>query len=153
MHERNIRVVYLRPFAHQWDMGKGPLSIEATNVEIVRQIADGVRKYGLRLGGASPIYAFTVAPWLIVLASLAIPAMLLLLLDLLGVRDRRWMYAILAVDLLFVLFHEDLRFELVRDADNHGGGTGVDAHLVLHDQLFGERLDSRRGVAFVHGCR
>jgi hypothetical protein len=103
VHERNIRVVYLRPFAHQWDMGKGPLSIEATNVEIVRQIADGVKKYGLRLGGASPIYAFTVAPWLVMLASLAIPAMLLLLLDLLGVRDRRWMYAIVAADILLLI--------------------------------------------------
>lgn len=103
VHERNIRVVYLRPFAHQWDTGKGLLSIEATNVEIVRQIADGVKKYGLRLGGASPIYAFTVQPWLILLASLAIPAMLLLLLDVLGVTDRRWMYAIIAADVLLVI--------------------------------------------------
>ena len=46
VRERNVRVVYLRPFAHQWD-GR---SIEATNVELVRQIAQGMRRAGLRIG-------------------------------------------------------------------------------------------------------
>ena len=102
VNERNIRVVYLRPFAHQWDTGKGPLSIEATNVELVRRIADGVKRDGYRLGGASPIYPFVVQPPLVALVSLAVPAMLLLLLDALGIRGRRPALAAFAVDLLVV---------------------------------------------------
>jgi len=110
--ERNIRVVYLRPFAHQWDFGKGPLSIEATNVQIVKSIADGIKQDGFRLGGASPIYPFIVQPWLVMAASLAIPAMLLLLLDAFGVRERRWLYALIAADLLLLIagytLHRDM---------------------------------------------
>ena len=112
VRERNIRVVYLRPFAHQWDLGKGPLSIEATNVEIVQRIAEGVKREGFRLGGASPIYSFSVAPWLIALVSLAVPAMLLLLLDTLGIRAPRIAIAIVLADLICVsagyAIHHDL---------------------------------------------
>jgi hypothetical protein len=103
VRERNIRVIYLRPFAHQWDLGKGPLSIEATNVELVRRIADGVRRDGYRLGGASPIYPFVVQPWLIVLVSLAIPAIALLLLDRLGIRGVRPACAVVALDIGILL--------------------------------------------------
>ncbi len=103
VRERNIRVIYLRPFAHQWDVGKGPLSIEATNVQLVRQLADGVRRDGYRLGGASPIYPFVVQPWLVILVSLAIPAMLLLLLDTLGLHDRRGLLAAVGVNLLVIV--------------------------------------------------
>ena len=42
VNERNIRVVYLRPYWHSWD-GR---SIEDTNVEIVRRIAAGIRADG-----------------------------------------------------------------------------------------------------------
>jgi hypothetical protein len=112
VRERNIRVVYIRPFAHQWDLGKGPLSIEATNVEIVGQIAAGVRRDGYRLGGASPIYPFVVQPWLVVLVSLAVPAMLLLLLDSLGVHSMRLALSIALADLVIVgagyAVHHDL---------------------------------------------
>ena len=111
VRERNIRVIYLRPFAHQWDTGKGPLSIEATNVELVHRIADGVRRDGYRLGGASPIYPFVVQPWLVVLVSLAVPAMLLLLLDTLGIGDPRWALAAVAIAIALVvagyLVHHD----------------------------------------------
>ncbi len=112
VRERNIRVIYLRPFAHQWDVGKGPLSIEATNVELVRRIAEGVKRDGYRLGGASPIYPFVVQPWLIVLVSLAVPAMLLLLLDALGARGARLASVLVAIDVLIVLagyaLHHDM---------------------------------------------
>jgi hypothetical protein len=112
VRERNIRVIYLRPFAHQWDVGKGPLSIEATNVELVRRIAEGVKRDGYRLGGASPIYPFVVQPWLVILVSLAVPAMLLLLLDTLGVSGRRTALCIFGVDVLVVVagyaIHHDL---------------------------------------------
>ncbi len=83
VRERNVRVVYLRPFAHQWDAR----SIQATNVELVRRIAQNVRAAGLRVGTASPFDRFVTRPWEIALASLAVPAVLLLLLG--GVRVGR----------------------------------------------------------------
>ncbi|MDB5072178.1 MAG: hypothetical protein JWM87_3289 [Candidatus Eremiobacteraeota bacterium] len=99
VRERNVRVVYLRPFAHQW-AGR---SIEATNVEIVRRIAANVRAAGLRVGTASPFERFVTRPWEIVLASLAVPAVLLLLLAEFGIGDRRWLIAFVAADVLLVL--------------------------------------------------
>ena len=92
VRERNVRVVYLRPFAHQW----GERSIEATNVELVRQIAQNVRAAGLRVGTASPFDRFVTRPWEIALASLAVPAILLLLLAEFGLGDRRWLIAFVA---------------------------------------------------------
>jgi Family of unknown function (DUF5693) len=98
VRERNVRVVYLRPFAHQWD-GR---SIEATNVELVHQIAQGVRAAGLRVGPASPFERFVTRWWEILLASLAVPAVLLLLLAEFGIGDRRWLIAFVALDVLLV---------------------------------------------------
>jgi hypothetical protein len=98
VRERNIRVVYLRPFAHQW----GNRSIEATNVELVRQIAQSIRAAGLRTGTATPIDTFDTRWWEIALASLAVPAILLLLLDAFKVGDPRWLIAFVALDLLLV---------------------------------------------------
>ncbi len=99
VRERNVRVVYLRPFAHQW-AGR---SIEATNVEIVHQIAQGIRAAGLRIGPASPFERFELRWWEIALASLAVPAILLLLLLEFGVRDPRWAIAFVLVDLVLVV--------------------------------------------------
>ncbi|MDB5040865.1 MAG: hypothetical protein JWN27_1591, partial [Candidatus Eremiobacteraeota bacterium] len=98
VRERNIRVVYLRPFAHQW----GNRSIEATNVELVRQIAESVRASGLRTGTASPIDRFEVRWWEIALVSLAVPAILLLLLEAFKIGGPRWLIAFVALDLLLV---------------------------------------------------
>jgi hypothetical protein len=98
VRERNVRVVYLRPFAHQWD-GR---SIEATNVELVRRIAENVRSAGLRIGPASPFDRFATRPLEIALASLAVPAILLLLLDAFGRGGVRWAIAFIVVDLLLV---------------------------------------------------
>jgi hypothetical protein len=99
MRERNVRVVYLRPFAHQWD-GR---SIEATNVELVRRIADGARAAGLRVGAASPFETFVTRPWEVALGSLAVPAILLLVLAAFGIGGPRWLIAFVALDLLLVL--------------------------------------------------
>jgi Family of unknown function (DUF5693) len=108
VRERNVRVVYLRPYAHQW-AGR---SIEATNVELVSRIASGVRAAGLRVGIASPFERFVTRPWEIALASLAVPAVVLLLLAEFGIGDRRWLIAFVAVDLLLVLggfaLHHDM---------------------------------------------
>ncbi|HEY0615683.1 MAG TPA: DUF5693 family protein [Candidatus Elarobacter sp.] len=99
VRERNVRVVYLRPFAHQW-AGR---SIEQTNVELVRQIAAGIRAAGLRVGAASPFETFVPRWWEIVLASLAVPAILLLLLAEFGVGGPRWAIAFIALDLVLVV--------------------------------------------------
>jgi hypothetical protein len=98
VRERNVRVVYLRPFGHQW-AGR---SIEATNVEIVRQIAQNVRASGLRVGIASAFEPFTVHWYEIVFASLAVPAILLLLLEAFGIGDYRWAAAFVVADVLLV---------------------------------------------------
>jgi hypothetical protein len=99
VRERNVRVVYLRPFAHQWN-GR---TIEATNVEIVRQIAQGIRAAGLRVGTASPFDRFVTRPWEIILASLAVPAIVLLLLAEFGIGSRRWLVAGVVLDVVMVL--------------------------------------------------
>lgn len=107
VRERNVRVVYLRPFGHQW-AGR---SIEATNVEIVRQIVRGIHAARLGTGPATPFETFNTRWWEIALASLAVPAIVLLLLLEFGVADPRWAVAALVadlvlVDLSFVVHHE-----------------------------------------------
>jgi hypothetical protein len=99
VRERNVRVVYLRPFAHSWD-GR---SIEMTNVELVRQIARGIRASGMRLGAASPFDTFTTRWWEVALASLAVPAGVLLLLGAFGLGQMRWLIAAVVLDLVLVL--------------------------------------------------
>jgi hypothetical protein len=99
VRERNVRVVYLRPYAHQW----GGRSIEATNVELVRRIADGARSANLRVGTASPFDRFVTRPWEIALASLAVPAIVLLILAAFGIGGPRWLIAFVAADVLLVL--------------------------------------------------
>ncbi len=99
VRERNIRVVYLRPFGHQWD-GR---SIEATNVELVQRIAQGIRAAGLRVGIATPFEPFLVRWWEIALVSLAVPAIVLLVLvDVFALGSLRWLIAAIAVDLVLV---------------------------------------------------
>jgi len=99
IRERNVRVAYLRPFGHQW-AGR---SIEKTNIELVRQIARGIRAAGLTAGAASPFERFVTRPWEIALASLAVPAVILVLLAEFGIGDRRWLIAFVVADILLVL--------------------------------------------------
>ncbi len=113
VRERNVRVVYLRPYLHQL----GGRSIAATNVELVRRIADGLHDRGFRLGPATPVPPFRVNPLIIAIITLAVPALTLLLLDLYGWSDRR--FALLfAADLLlyagaYALHHELLARKLI----------------------------------------
>jgi hypothetical protein len=122
VNERNIRVVYLRPYYHQWN-GR---SIEATNVEIVRRIADGIRADHKRIAAASPFARFVINPVVIALASLAVPASLLLLLEAFGIRRRRWIVAFVLADLLFI-------------------GAGYASH---HDIIVRKLLALTAGLAF-----
>ncbi len=122
VNERNIRVVYLRPYAHQWN-GR---SIEDTNVEIVRRIAEGARKDGKVLGSASPFAKFDVRPIEIVLASLAVPAIVLLVLGIAGIENRTLLVLLIAGDLVLV-----------------AGG-----YLTHHDMLVRKLLALTAGLAF-----
>ena len=81
VRERNIRVVYLRPWAHQ----DGNLSIEATNVEMVKQIGDQLKSHGYKLGRATPIPQYRGNNRILVgIAALAVPSIFVLLLGLFG---------------------------------------------------------------------
>lgn len=90
VRERNIRVVYLRPFAHEYN----GLSIEKTNVELVRQIRDGLAARGFKEGSAAPIPAYradSVIP--VGIVALAVPSIFILLLGIFG-WYRPWLGAV-----------------------------------------------------------
>jgi hypothetical protein len=89
VRERNVRVVYLRPWGHQ----DGNLSIEATNVEMVKEIARELRADGFRLGRATPIPQYHGNNRILIgLAALAVPSIFVLLLEFFG-WYRRWLAA------------------------------------------------------------
>jgi Family of unknown function (DUF5693) len=98
--ERNVRVVYLRPWGHQ----DGDLSIEATNVEMVKQIADQLKAHGFKLGRATPIPQYRGNNRILVgIATLAMPSIVLLLLGIYG-WYRPWQaYVLYACTLLLYL--------------------------------------------------
>lgn len=99
VRERNVRVVYLRPWGHQ----DGNLSIEATNVEMVKAIADELKADGFRLGRATPIPLYRGNNRILVgLAALAVPSIFVLLLELFG-WYRRWL-AVAAYGLTIALY-------------------------------------------------
>jgi hypothetical protein len=98
VRERNVRVVYLRP----WDHQDGNLSIEATNVEMVKNVAGALKSAGFRLGRATPIPQYRGNNRVLVgLAALAVPSILLLILDFFGWHSRRLAVFAYALTLLF----------------------------------------------------
>ncbi len=89
VRERNIRVAYLRPWAHQ----DGNLSIEATNVEMVKEIADQLKAHSFKLGRATPIPQYRGNNRILVgIAALAVPSIFVLLLGVFG-WYRLWLAA------------------------------------------------------------
>jgi hypothetical protein len=98
VRERNIRVVYLRPYAHLWEKR----SIEATNVAIVREIAAGLRSRGFPLGPATPVPPFRINPLVVIVVSLAVPAIFLLMLEAFGIADLRLAIALCALDVIVI---------------------------------------------------
>ena len=108
VRERNIRVVYLRPYLH----AEGDLSPEAANVEMVHDIATGLVSSGFRLGRATPLRPFGANLVLVGLISLAVPAIVLLLLEAFGIPSRRWWILAFGLDVLVLLagyaIHHDL---------------------------------------------
>ncbi len=109
VRERNVRVVYLRPWPHQ----DGDLSIEKTNVELVQTLAEDLRAHGFRLGRATPIPLYRGDNRILVgLAALAVPSIFVLLLGTFGWYRRRWAIAAYALTILMYLggvaSHHDL---------------------------------------------
>ena len=98
VRERNIRVVYLRPYQHLWDNR----SIEATNVAIVHQLALELRSHGFSLGTATPVPPFRINPLVVALVSLAVPAIFLLVLEAFGVADLRIAAIVFALDIVLI---------------------------------------------------
>lgn len=81
VRERNVRVVYLRTWQHQ----DGDLTIEQTNVEMVRRIAAELKAHGFRLGRATPIPPYRGDNrFLVGLAALCVPSVFALVLLALG---------------------------------------------------------------------
>ncbi len=109
VRERNVRVVYLRP----WDHRDGTKSIERTNVNFVASIASQLQSGGYRLGRATPIPPYHGNNRLIVaVAALAVPSIFILLLEWFGLYRRGWAIAAYALTVLAyaggVLSHHDL---------------------------------------------
>jgi hypothetical protein len=109
VRERNVRVVYLRP----WDHQDGDLSIEKTNVEMVGQIADALKADGFRLGRATPIPLYRGNNAVLVgIAALAVPSIFVLLLEFFGWYRRSWAIAAFAATILVygasVVTHHDM---------------------------------------------
>lgn len=79
--ERNIRVVYIRPFAHEYN----GMSVEKTNIELVKEIRDGLAARGFTQGSAAPIPNFRADSFLPVgIAALAVPSIFIVLLGIFG---------------------------------------------------------------------
>ncbi len=108
VRERNVRVVYLRPFLH----AQGGMSLAKTNIELVREIAAGLRARGFALGRATPVPGFRVNPLVVFLASLAVPAIVVLLFEAFGKRRAQIAYVAFAIDAALLLAgylsHHDL---------------------------------------------
>ncbi len=113
VRERNVRVVYLRPFTHPWRNR----SIEEANVAIVARIADGIRASHLQIGRPVGITRMSFSTTEIAVVSLALPAILLLILSALGFESLVLAIVLVVGDLAVVyggfLLHHDL---LVRQA-------------------------------------
>jgi hypothetical protein len=108
VRERNVRVVYLRPFLHE----QNGMSLERTNVEMVREIRDGLIARGFKLGRATPVPAFRINPVVIALVALGVPAIYALLFEAFGRRRPQLVYVAFAVTLVLLLggyvTHHDL---------------------------------------------
>ncbi|GAC1555411.1 MAG: DUF5693 family protein [Vulcanimicrobiaceae bacterium] len=108
VRERNVRVVYLRPYLHAYN----GMSLERTNVELVRQVAAGLVARGFTLGRATPVPGFRINPLVVAVVSLAVPAIVVLLFEAFGKRRANIAYIAFGVDLLVVLggyaTHHDL---------------------------------------------
>ena len=122
VRERNVRVVYLRPLAHPW----GGRSLEASNVAMVARISEGIRRSGLQIGVPVGFTRMAFQPQEIAVISLAVPAVVLLVLAALGIGNVFWLIGLTLADLALI-------------------GAGFTLH---HDLLVRQLLALGAGVAF-----
>ncbi len=151
VNERNVRVVYVRPFAHQ----NPGMSIEATNVALIERIARDITSHGLRLGRATPIPEYRGDnPVLVGIATLAVPSILVLLLGAFGCYRRDYAIAIYLVCIALymggALAHHAM---LARSILALLGALGFSAAAFLMiAQAFEERPQSTLGGQIVHSA-
>ena len=151
VRERNIRVIYLRPFLHEWD-GR---SLFKTNVELVRQLRAGLLAEGFKLGRATPVPPWHVPAIVLIVISLAVPAVFLLLLDLYGFGGVPIAAAVFVLDLLVMgggiaVHHDMLARKLVALA---GALLFPVAAAFAIAPAFRERAEGGLGSAVVAGLR
>lgn len=109
VRERNIRVVYLRPYLHQL----GTLSIEATNVAMVKEIANALTSHGFTLGRATPITTYRGNDRILVgIAALAVPSIFVLLLGAFGWYRRSWAIAAYALTVIVYVAGVELHHDI-----------------------------------------
>jgi len=110
VRERNVRVVYLRP----WDHQDGTLSIEATNVEMVKAIADQLKADGFKLGRATPIVPYRGNNRVLVaVCALAVPSIFVLLLGFFGWYRPSWAIAAYALTILVYVAGEAAHRDMI----------------------------------------
>ncbi len=151
VRERNVRVVYLRP----WDHQDGDLSIEKTNVEMVSKIASELEAAGFKLGRATPIPQYHGNNRLLIgVAALAVPSIFLILLELFGLY-RRWI-AVAAYGATILLYggavatHHDL---FAREAIALAGALlFATAAILALIPAFQERPAATPGAQIVRGA-
>ena len=114
--ERNVRVLYIRPLLHQ----DGTRSLEATNIELIQRLSEGLAARSMHLGRATPIAAFSIGAkrhvhaLIIGLVTLAVPALFLLLLDLIGrPASRKLVIAAFAIDVIVYTLGAAVHHELL----------------------------------------
>jgi hypothetical protein len=101
VRERNIRVVYLRPFSKA--IAGETFTPEGANIKLVSSIADGIRARGYKLGPATPIEDFKTPLIAVVLIALAVPAFFVLLLEDLGIEAPLWALGAYVFTVLIVI--------------------------------------------------
>jgi hypothetical protein len=151
VRERNVRVVYLRPFLHE----QNGWSLERTNVEMVREIRDGLLARGFKLGRATPVPGFRINPLVIALVALAVPAVYMFLFEAFGVRRPQFAYVAFALTLALLLAgyasHHDL---LARKILALLGAIGfATCAVVALPRAFTQEAPNGYGAALLAGLR
>jgi hypothetical protein len=151
VRERNVRVVYLRPFLHE----QNGMSLEKTNIELVREIRDGLVARGFSLGRATPVPGFRINPVVIFVVSLAVPAVVMLLFEAFGVRRPSIAYVAFGIDLLLLIggyaTHHDL---LARKILALAGAIGfATIAVVAIPRAFTQAPPATFGASFLAGLR
>jgi hypothetical protein len=151
VRERNVRVVYLRPWSRPW----GTRSIFQSNIELVRELGNGITQNKDRLGRATPIPGFRFNRIVLALTSLAVPALVLLILESFGIVDRRLAIGFFVATLLFyaagsIVHHAAFALKMIALA---GAIAFPTAAMLAIAPLFTTSGIARFGPAAIAGAR